>query len=149
MASGGLVIPMGFCTDIIGHFLRAERAVKVGYCIFRSGNSWKHTQLGHYSGLWEPFVGLLPISVRRRGASGEQNICIPHPLLCTACVLAFSEYTLSAAPLFLSYKMIARLHSRCTRQVGFCGFEKHFSRFGFILLSGIFPARPLAGNANR
>jgi hypothetical protein len=34
-------------------------------------------------------------------------------------------------------------------QVGFCAFFEHFSGFGFFLLSGIFPARPLAGNANR
>jgi hypothetical protein len=37
----------------------------------------------------------------------------------------------------------------CTRQVGFCGFFKHFPRFEFFLLSNIFHARPLAGNANR
>jgi len=33
--------------------------------------------------------------------------------------------------------------------VGFCAFFKHFSGLEFFLLSGIFPARPLAGNANR
>jgi len=37
----------------------------------------------------------------------------------------------------------------CSGFLGVCGFEKHFSGFGFFLLSGIFPARPKSANANR
>jgi len=33
--------------------------------------------------------------------------------------------------------------------VGFCAIYKHFSGFGFFLLSNIIHTRPLAGNANR
>jgi hypothetical protein len=33
--------------------------------------------------------------------------------------------------------------------VGFCRIFKHFSGFGFFLLSGIFHARPQTTNANR
>jgi hypothetical protein len=37
----------------------------------------------------------------------------------------------------------------CSGFAGVCGFEKHFSGFGFFLLSGIFPARPQTTNASR
>ena len=37
----------------------------------------------------------------------------------------------------------------CSGFVGVCGFDNHFSGFGFFLLSGIFPARPQTTNANR
>ena len=37
----------------------------------------------------------------------------------------------------------------CNGFLGVCGFEKHFSRFKFFLLSNIFPARPKSANANR
>jgi len=37
----------------------------------------------------------------------------------------------------------------CSGWWGFCGFDKHFSGFGFFLLSGIIPARPTTTNANR
>ena len=36
----------------------------------------------------------------------------------------------------------------CTGQVGFVAIFEYFSGFGFILLSNIIHARPLAGNAN-
>jgi len=37
----------------------------------------------------------------------------------------------------------------CSGLAGFCAIYKHFSGFGFFLLSGIFPARPPTTNANR
>ncbi|MCL4259225.1 MAG: hypothetical protein KJZ52_01245 [Anaerolineales bacterium] len=37
----------------------------------------------------------------------------------------------------------------CSGWWGVCGFDKHFSGFGFFLLSGIIPARPTTTNANR
>ena len=45
-----------------------------------------------------------------------------------------------------------KLHSSnkaCSGFVGVCAVYKHFSGFGFFLLSGIFPARPQTTNANR
>jgi hypothetical protein len=37
----------------------------------------------------------------------------------------------------------------CSGWWGFCGFEKHFSGFGFFLLSNRIPARPTTTNAHR
>jgi hypothetical protein len=37
----------------------------------------------------------------------------------------------------------------CSGRWGFFAIYKHFSGFGFFLLSGIFSARPTATNANR
>jgi len=37
----------------------------------------------------------------------------------------------------------------CSGWWGVCGFDKHFSGFGFFLLSGIISARPTTTNANR
>jgi len=48
-----------------------------------------------------------------------------------------------------TFKVKSGSNKACTRQVGFCGIFEHFSGLEFFLLSGIFPARPLAGNANR
>jgi len=42
-----------------------------------------------------------------------------------------------------------RANKACSGFVGFCRIFKHFSGFGFFLLSGIFPARPQTTNANR
>jgi len=42
-----------------------------------------------------------------------------------------------------------RANKACSGWWGFCGFDKHFSGFGFFLLSGIIPARPTTTNANR
>jgi hypothetical protein len=42
-----------------------------------------------------------------------------------------------------------RANKACSGWWGFCGFEKHFSGFGFFLLSNIFSARPTTTNANR
>lgn len=48
------------------------------------------------------------------------------PLLCTACVLAASEYTFVDTGLFLSYKMIARDLLGCTGLVGTVRLFEHF-----------------------
>ena len=42
-----------------------------------------------------------------------------------------------------------RANKACSGFLGVCGFDKHFSRFKFFLLSGIFLARPKSTNASR
>ena len=42
-----------------------------------------------------------------------------------------------------------RANKACSGFVGVCAVYKHFSGFGFFLLSGIFPARPQTTNASR
>ena len=37
----------------------------------------------------------------------------------------------------------------CSGFLGVCGFEEHFPRFKFFLLTGIFLARPKSTNARR
>jgi len=40
-------------------------------------------------------------------------------------------------------------NNACSGWWGLCGFEKHFSGFGFFLLSGIISTRPTTTNASR
>jgi hypothetical protein len=75
------------------------------------------------------------------------------------CLKKLKRQTLYAFFLDESCVGCCRLHRLCNSQerankacsgfVGFCGIFKHFSGFGFFLLSGIFPARPQTTNANR
>jgi hypothetical protein len=44
---------------------------------------------------------------------------------------------------------VNRANIACTGFVGVCSVYKYFSGFGFILLSGIYLARPQTSNANR
>jgi hypothetical protein len=55
------------------------------------------------------------------------------------------------ATIFLANKLDVHRAAEQSVQwmVGILGFDKHFSCYGFILLSGIIQARPATTNANR